>query len=198
MDVTLLKSGFWGYKKSSVCEYIAEMDREFSQRLMNATKENDRLLQELQGKISQFEEENGILRRERDRVTRDNEHLLQELQGKVSQLEEENSTLRKERDSVTRVMVDAKAYSDELRTRSEAEDKKFREKNMRYNQKQFQRIDKFGKEIDDILCDIRRFIDSIDKDISENKLKMNELKDTFESDGCIQKEDDFLSENALK
>lgn len=149
MDITSLKSGFWGYKKSSVCEYIAGVNEEFSHKLMDTLKDYDR--------------------------------QIQELNAKISQLEEENAVLRKERDSVTKIMTDAKAYSDDMRARAEAEDKKFRDNNMEYNKRQLHRIDEFGKSIDSILYDVRHLLDSVDKDLSENKLEFQKLKDEIES-----------------
>ncbi len=69
MNITSLKSGLWGYRKNDVCEYIAKMNEEFSQKLMEALKENDSMIQELQAKVAQLEEENAVYRAERDRVT---------------------------------------------------------------------------------------------------------------------------------
>lgn len=69
MNITSLKSGFWGYKKSNVCEYIAKMNEEFSRKLMTALDENDAMIQELQAKVAQLEEENAAYRSERNRVT---------------------------------------------------------------------------------------------------------------------------------
>ena len=70
MDITSLKSGFWGYKKAGVCEYIAAVNEEFSQKLTDSLKDYDRQLRELNEKISQLEQENTALRAERDRVTK--------------------------------------------------------------------------------------------------------------------------------
>lgn len=69
MDITMLKSGLWGYKKNSVCEYIAEINQEFSYKLMDTIKNYDQKEKELHERISRLEEENAILREDRDRVT---------------------------------------------------------------------------------------------------------------------------------
>lgn len=69
MDITELKSGFWGYKKSNVCEYIAGINEQFSQKLMETIRDYDRQIAELHAKITHLEEENSSLQRECSRVT---------------------------------------------------------------------------------------------------------------------------------
>lgn len=69
MDITELKSSFLGYKKSCVCEYIAEMNEKFSQKLMETIKDYDRQMGELNAKINRLEEENSALQKECSNVT---------------------------------------------------------------------------------------------------------------------------------
>lgn len=64
MDITKLKSGFWGYKKSYVCEYIAEMNEQFSKKLMEVIKDYDRQIEELNAKINRLEAKNSSLQKE--------------------------------------------------------------------------------------------------------------------------------------
>ena len=69
MDITKLKSGFWGYKKNHVCEYIAEMNEQFSKKLMETIKDYDRQIVELNAKINRLEAENSALQKECSNVT---------------------------------------------------------------------------------------------------------------------------------
>lgn len=69
MDITELKSGFWGYKKSYVCEYIAGMNEQFSKKLMETIKDYDRQIGELNAKITHLEAENSALQKECSNVT---------------------------------------------------------------------------------------------------------------------------------
>ena len=69
MGITELKSGFWGYKKSYVCEYIAEMNEQFSKKLMGTIKDYDRQIEELNAKITHLEAENSALQKECSNVT---------------------------------------------------------------------------------------------------------------------------------
>ena len=69
MDITELKSGFWGYKKNYVCEYIAEMNEQFSKKLMETMKDYDHQIGELNAKINRLEAENSALQKECSNVT---------------------------------------------------------------------------------------------------------------------------------
>lgn len=69
MNITELKSGFWGYKKSYVCEYIAEMNEQFSKKLLETIKDYDCQIGELNAKINRLEAENSALQRECSSVT---------------------------------------------------------------------------------------------------------------------------------
>lgn len=68
MDITELKSGFWGYKKNHVCEYIAQMNEHFSQKLVETIRDYDRRTGELQAKIDRLETENSALQKECNHV----------------------------------------------------------------------------------------------------------------------------------
>lgn len=69
MDITELKSGFCGYKKSYVCEYVAEMNEKFFQKLMTTIKEYDQQIEELNEKINRLDAENSVLQKKCINVT---------------------------------------------------------------------------------------------------------------------------------
>lgn len=86
MDITELKSGFWGYKKSYVCEYIAEMNEQFSKKLMETIKYYDRQIEELNVKINRLEAENSALQKECSNITQiivDAKQFSDELRAKA-------------------------------------------------------------------------------------------------------------------
>lgn len=59
MEKKLLKNGLFGYSKTSVCEYIAEVNEEFSRRLLEANEEHRRERMELKERIQALEAELG-------------------------------------------------------------------------------------------------------------------------------------------
>ena len=94
MNITELKSGFWGYKKSYVCEYIAEMNEKFSQKLMTTIKGYDQQIGELNAKINRLEAENADLKKDCSNVTQvigDAKKFSDELRAKA---EAENKEFR--------------------------------------------------------------------------------------------------------
>lgn len=94
MNITELKSGYWGYKKSYVCEYIAEMNEKFSQKLMTTIKGYDQQIGELNAKINRLEAENSDLKKDCSNVTQvigDAKKFSDELRAKA---EAENKEFR--------------------------------------------------------------------------------------------------------
>ena len=57
MDKGITKSAFFGYSKTSVCEYIASKNEEFSRQLIELEKEHKKEKDELKGKIEAAEKE---------------------------------------------------------------------------------------------------------------------------------------------
>lgn len=99
MDITMLKSGFWGYKKDKVCEYIANLNGEFSDKLMETVKNYDHQIQELNAKIAKLEAENLSLLTERNNITQilgDATDFANDLKAKA---EKEDKAFREENEA---------------------------------------------------------------------------------------------------
>ena len=92
----ILKSGFFGYSKSSVCEYIARMNEEFSQRLTAKDNENTSREAELRAQIASLREENQKLKEKQEEIVGalvDAKSFAAELKAKA---EAENQAQRSE------------------------------------------------------------------------------------------------------
>lgn len=57
MEKNIMKSAFFGYSKTSVCEYIAKINEEFSRQLLELEKENKKEREELKGRLEATEKE---------------------------------------------------------------------------------------------------------------------------------------------
>lgn len=57
MNKEIIGSAFFGYSKTSVCEYIASMNEEFSRQLMELENENKKEKAELKARINTLEKE---------------------------------------------------------------------------------------------------------------------------------------------
>lgn len=64
----ILKSSLFGYSKKSVCEYIAGMNEEFSQKLLEKDLECKNMVQELKSQIEELKKENEQLQTGRQEV----------------------------------------------------------------------------------------------------------------------------------
>lgn len=69
VNITELKSGFWGYKKNVVCDYIAHINEEYSEKLTEIEKKYNRQISELQENIAELESENEALKKECENVS---------------------------------------------------------------------------------------------------------------------------------
>lgn len=97
MDTKVLKRGLWGYSPISVSEYIAGMNLEFSQKILDIMAEQEAEKKELREKVAQLERENQELRNPRNDVTAILEearnfaaHLNEEAEAEMKKKQEEN------------------------------------------------------------------------------------------------------------
>ena len=97
-----LKTGFWGYKKYSVYQYITEMETQFSAKLMEKDEEAKALLEQERQRSRQLEEELAQLRR---------------------QLERQNS----EQALIASTLMEAKRYAQQLKDRADEQDQAARQ-----------------------------------------------------------------------
>lgn len=66
MGVEELKTGFWGYKKFSVYQYIADLEKSFSAKLLEKDQESHELLEKERARVRQLEEELHTLQQQYD------------------------------------------------------------------------------------------------------------------------------------
>lgn len=64
MKLEELKTGFWGYKKFSVYQYITALEEQFSAKLLEKDEEHRQLLEQERQRVLQLEEELSTLRQQ--------------------------------------------------------------------------------------------------------------------------------------
>lgn len=89
-----LKTGFWGYKKFSVYQYITALEQEFSAKL-----------------LAQSEEHRNLLEQERQRV--------QQLEEELRTLRQQYEAYRSEQMLIANTLVEAQRYAEMLKAESE-------------------------------------------------------------------------------
>lgn len=137
MKVTDLKQGFWGYKKESVYQYIAFLNEEFSQKILERNEKGESLVQELQEK---------------------NKAQEQEIASLKQQLEE----YAKLRFAVSDSIIDAQNYATQLKAETEEKEQVMRTKiNDEMAQKRRQ-MELFGQELQNFRTHLKSVLESMD------------------------------------
>lgn len=70
LSLETLPSGLFGYKKTTVCEYIAQMNEDFSRRSLDKEKAFEAEKQQLQERLAALEQENAELRMRQGEISR--------------------------------------------------------------------------------------------------------------------------------
>ena len=99
MKTDELKTGFWGYKKFSVYQYINSLEEQFSAQLLEKDRESRAALEQAQQRVRQLEQEVADLRRQQE--SRQNEQMLisstlMEAQRYSEQLKQESNAREQE------------------------------------------------------------------------------------------------------
>lgn len=95
MKITDLKTGFWGYNKFSVYQYITALEESFSAKLLEKDEEHRVLLEQERRRTQQLEDE---------------------LRGLRQQYESQ----KREQALIANTLVEAQRYAEQLRAESEA------------------------------------------------------------------------------
>lgn len=117
MKTDELKTGFWGYKKFSVYQYIHSLEEQFSAQLLEKDRESRAALEQAQQRVLQLEQEVTDLRQQLE--SRQNEQMLiastlMEAQRYAEQLRQESDAREQE---AQRQMEEALKLRDQILAR---------------------------------------------------------------------------------
>ena len=96
MEKPTLKSAFFGYSKTSVCEYIARISEEFSKKLMELNADHKKEREELNARIATLEQELAEYRRAHANISATLLEAQEHAEELKTQAEAENQRLRAE------------------------------------------------------------------------------------------------------
>lgn len=121
MKTDELKTGFWGYKKFSVYQYINSLEEQFSAQLLEKDRESRAALEQAQQRVRQLEQEVADLRRQLE--SRQNEQMLisstlMEAQRYAEQLKQESNAREQE---AQRQMEEALKLRDQILARYDSQ-----------------------------------------------------------------------------
>ena len=103
MRIDEMKKGFWGYKKESVFQYIAEQEETYSHRLQEQTASAEQQLQQYRKRVDELEEE------------------LRRMQAELSQA-------RKHQDMISDALLEAQACAERMKAETRSQELEAREK----------------------------------------------------------------------
>ena len=103
MRIEELKTGFWGYKKFSVYQYIADLEKSFSAKLLEKDQESHELL-------------------EKERVR------VHQLEGELHALQEKYDAQEKEQTLIAATLLEAQRHAELLKEQSEERERAARQR----------------------------------------------------------------------
>ena len=119
MRVEDLKTGFWGYQKFSVYQYIASLEETFSAKLL----EKD-------------EESRALLEKERQRV--------RELEGELKALRQAHEEQQNAQALIANTLLEAQRYAELLRGRSEKREEEARQQVEQALEQKNRELERYG------------------------------------------------------
>ncbi|MCF0121380.1 MAG: hypothetical protein HUJ65_07055 [Oscillospiraceae bacterium] len=133
MEKLNLRTRLFGYRKSDVCKYIASMNEEFNRKLDDARAE-------CEARQKQFDE---------DSV---------KMKSTIYRLSEENCEFRAKRDTVANALIDALAYSNEIRANADADAKAMLAENRTAYEKQEKLLEDYVIRIESLISNFRQIL----------------------------------------
>lgn len=151
MKTEHLKTGFWGYKKLSVCQYITTLEEQFSAKLLEKDTEYQKVLAQNQEKIQQLEEE---LRQLRERCEKqEHEQML-----------------------IAGTLMDAQRYAGQLRHEAELREQDARQKLDAETARQEQALQQHDARIQQLRETFRTMLEEMDRSAEELAQRTEEVK----------------------
>lgn len=176
MRLEELKRGFWGYKRDSVYQYIAQIEEEFSTKLLEKDEQLKKAVEDARQEAAQAAEqvkkdaedlaeqaklksahEVEQARLQAEKVEKASEQLREELERtlrRVSELETalsaiqtENATLHQEAYKISAAILDAQRYAQQLRDETENQERRAREDLQAQVDRQRQELAKYADKV---------------------------------------------------
>ena len=151
MKTEALKTGFWGYKKFSVCQYITAMEQEFSAKL-----------------LEQDEESRALLEQERQRS--------QALEEELNALREQYEAQRSEQLLIANTLVEAQRYAETLKAESEARAQEAEQRLQEELAKREQELEQYTERLNQLRELFRSMLQEMDGSAEHLLLQLQDIK----------------------
>ena len=145
MRIDEMKKGFWGYKKESVFQYIAEQEETYSHRLQEQTASAEQQLQQYRKRVDELEEE------------------LRRMQAELSQA-------RKHQDMISDALLEAQACAERMRMETQAREQAAQEAVRKTLSAEMAELDRYQAKI----ADLRRYLQQTLQEFSKAADRMEQ------------------------
>lgn len=151
MNLEQLQKGFFGYKKSSVYQYIMTMEEEFSDQLIKKDEQRKTEAEQYQERIRQLEKE-------------------------LAETKKQMETQKKEQDMIAFTMIEAKRYAESLRKETEEKEKKRQDMwNEKVREKE-KELDEYGMKIKQVRILFERLLHEMDDQTQKIEQQVKDTK----------------------
>ena len=179
MELKSLKTTLFGFSKKDVCEYIAQLNEEFSRKLREANegkeKENGSIKQ-LQARLEKLETENSRLQSE----LAEKEATIEKLKKSLEDMEDDTLEISKNKAEVADILLDVKNFANSLREKAISENNAMRRKNLEYNQEIQGRLTAYKSYVEKIHEDIVTMLQNMDDSLKLTTAELSARQEKFD------------------
>lgn len=172
MEIKELKSSLFGFKKNTVYEYIANLNKTCSDKVEKVKAEKKAAVSELSKKNEDLNEKNAVLENQISVLNRE----ISEKDKLIATLKEDTDERKIAEREVADILLEAKKFGETLRQKANEENMKMREENRQANQREQERIEKYSAEISEVKKLIRSILKDTHEKLTQAESEISELK----------------------
>ena len=183
VELKNLRTTLFGFGKKDVCEYIAQLNEEFSRKLNEVNKRKNSDAKQLQSKLDELENEKIRLEAEKDELQNqidENEEIISGLKKSLESMKEENLGIRRNSDEVTDILLDVKNFANSLREKAILENDVMRRKNREHNQEIQTRLTAYKSDIGKIHENIIKMLQNMDDSLNQTTAELSAMQEKFD------------------
>ena len=152
MNLDQLKKGFFGYKKTSVYEYISSLEEEFSNKLLEKDSLNQKKEEEQLSKI-------------------------QKLESELKETKQQLDTLRSEQMMIGSTLMEAKRYAERLKIEAEEEKEKAHQQLEHDLAQSREELEHYHAQINTLKEAFANLLHDMDKNVKKLDIQVQTLKE---------------------
>ena len=152
MNLDQLKKGFFGYKKTSVYEYISSLEEEFSNKLLEKDSLNQKKEEEQLSKI-------------------------QKLESELKETKQQLDTLRSEQMMIGSTLREAKRYAERLKIEAEEEKEKAHQQLEHDLAQSREELEHYHAQINTLKEAFANLLHDMDKNVKKLDIQVQTLKE---------------------